>query len=200
MFNSSKIIYIFVALALLAILSYVVLTQDGGGKYADTIAEKRFVKEKFLRDSPDSPFKGKAKFKTLAYFQPIEAYKVQARVELLDKPVPTEVKMSKGETEVYLCYAYLHFELSGKKYKLLALRRKFVDPILWVGFRDATTGTETYGAGRYLDLAYRNGQKTVLLDFNLAYNPYCAYNDAFVCPLPPQENILPVAIQAGEKL
>lgn len=75
------------------------------------------------------------------------------------------------------------------------------DPVaqaLFVPFVDETSGKETYGSGRYLDLEQARGDDYVL-DFNMAYNPYCAYNDDYVCPIPPRENKLPIEIRAGEK-
>ena len=71
-------------------------------------------------------------------------------------------------------------------------------PGYFVPFRDKTSGTDTYGAGRYLDID-PNSDGTVTLDFNMAYNPLCAYNDAYSCPLPPVENWLTVAVEAGER-
>jgi Uncharacterized conserved protein len=70
---------------------------------------------------------------------------------------------------------------------------------LFLPFADETSADETYGAGRYLDLKKTPGASTMVLDFNKAYNPYCAYSDNFSCPFPPKENILKVAIKAGEK-
>jgi uncharacterized protein (DUF1684 family) len=70
---------------------------------------------------------------------------------------------------------------------------------LFLAFGDETSARETYGAGRYLDVQKVPGSKTITLDFNKAYNPYCAYNETFSCPLPPQENLLQVAIKAGEQ-
>jgi uncharacterized protein len=70
---------------------------------------------------------------------------------------------------------------------------------LFLAFADATSANETYGAGRYLDLKKVPGATSILLDFNQAYNPYCAYSDGFSCPFPPKENILTIAINAGEK-
>lgn len=72
----------------------------------------------------------------------------------------------------------------------------------FIPFRDATSGHETYGAGRYLDapLHRDNGEVWAEVDFNLAYHPYCAYGDGWTCPLPPAENLLPVAVEAGERL
>jgi uncharacterized protein (DUF1684 family) len=70
---------------------------------------------------------------------------------------------------------------------------------LFLAFADKTSAAETYGAGRYLDVKKVPGAASVTLDFNEAYNPYCAYNDGYSCPFPPKENILEVAIQAGER-
>lgn len=79
---------------------------------------------------------------------------------------------------------------------------------VFIPFRDATSGQETYGAGRYLDAPLArtgsiqdgDGDALVSVDFNLAYHPYCAYGDGWTCPLPPRENVLPVAVRAGERL
>lgn len=73
---------------------------------------------------------------------------------------------------------------------------------VFIPFRDLTSGAETYGAGRYVDapLVQQDGAVTVMLDFNLAYHPYCAYSGGWTCPLPPLQNRLPVAVQAGERL
>jgi uncharacterized protein (DUF1684 family) len=72
--------------------------------------------------------------------------------------------------------------------------------MLFLAFGDETSAVESYGAGRYLDIKKVPGSTSITLDFNLAYNPYCAYNDTYSCPLPPKENLLPVAIRAGEKV
>jgi uncharacterized protein (DUF1684 family) len=99
-------------------------------------------------------------------------------------------------------YAYAEFDLGGFHNKLLILEGIGIGPVrgkLFLAFGDATSAGETYGAGRYLDIAKAPGSKTVLLDFNQAYNPYCAYTDKFSCPLPPVENLLEIAVKAGEK-
>jgi uncharacterized protein len=194
-----KIWYASVGVVLFLIVGYVFFSQENP-KYPKFIAEKRFEKERFFSTSPQSPFKDKSLVARLAYFAPDVRYKVEARIEILENKTDIDIKTSKGTTETYLKYAYLHFTLAGKDLKLLALRKNRRDPFLWVGFKDETSGKETYGAGRYLDLAYQNGQKKVTLDFNLAYNPYCVYDKTgFVCPIPPRENTLPTRIEAGEK-
>lgn len=193
-----KIVYPLIAVVVCIVIAYAFLSQSTGD-YATQIETKRFQKELFFLRSSDSPFKDKNRVEDIQYFAPKEAYKVQASIEVFETPKPVEIATSNGKSDNYLQYAYLNFELQGQKYKLLALRENIQMPNLWVGFRDATSGKTTYGGGRYLDLAYRNGQKTITLDFNLAYNPYCAYTEGFACPIPPRENTLPIAIEAGEK-
>lgn len=102
---------------------------------------------------------------------------------------------STGETRVFRRAGFLNFPVDGKPAKLTL----FVDSNgYFLPFRDATSGTETYGAGRYLEPEESGGK--IRVDFNYAYNPYCAYSEHFSCPLPPRENWLTVAIRAGEKV
>ena len=109
---------------------------------------------------------------------------------------------SDGKEKKYLEHAYAEFELDGIVNKLLIMEITEAGPYrgtLYLAFADETSAHETYGAGRYLDLKKVPGASSILLDFNKAYNPYCAYSDSFSCPFPPKENILKVAIKAGEK-
>ena len=94
----------------------------------------------------------------------------------------------------------LRFVIDGRELALIAYRvgSSGSDP-LFVPFRDATSGRETYGAGRYLDIRVE-ADGSYVVDFNFAYNPYCAYSDAYSCPLPPAENWLSVRIEAGERM
>ena len=89
----------------------------------------------------------------------------------------------------------LRFSLGGRELQLAAYDQGHE---LFIPFRDATSGTDSYGAGRYVE-AHPLGQKRYAIDFNSAYNPYCAYNENWSCPLPPRENWLDVPIRAGEK-
>ena len=99
---------------------------------------------------------------------------------------------------------WLEFEIDGTKQRLAAYQavlqpgHHHEDRSLFVPFRDATSGKETYGAARYLDIEEKPAEEHVL-DFDLAYNPYCAYSDDYVCPFPPRENWLTIPIRAGEK-
>jgi len=105
-------------------------------------------------------------------------------------------------TKRYIKYGEAQFTLKGKEYKLniyqsvdLASQRKYRD-YLFIPFRDATSGKETYGGGRYIDLTIPRSD-TVVINFNMAYHPYCAYTEGYNCPIPPRENSLPVKIEAG---
>ena len=100
-------------------------------------------------------------------------------------------------------YVHAEFEIEGEPQKLLILEIVDMGPYrgtLFLAFGDETSARETYGAGRYLNVEKpKGGRKSIELDFNLAYNPYCAYNDTFSCPFPPSENLLSIPIRAGEK-
>ena len=111
-----------------------------------------------------------------------------------------ELPMTDGSVERYLRHSFAEFELMGESVRLLLLqaadetdKRNF-----FLAFADDTSGRESYGGGRYLNLR-QDGQQSITIDFNLAYNPYCAYNPDFACPIPPKENILDIPIRAGEK-
>lgn len=158
----------------------------------------RKTKEQFLRTSADSPIPDKSTFKGLSYYRPDLAYQVTARLELFaNKTQKLVIKMSDGSEEVYTKYAHAVFSLQGETCRLLIVS---TDDSYSVLFRDATSGRETYGGGRYLDLKPENlTGSQVILDFNSAYNPYCAYNPTYACPIPPAENTLPVAVKAGER-
>ena len=105
---------------------------------------------------------------------------------------------NKGTNKRYLRYGKFHFTLNGKQYTL-EIYKSILSDTLFVPFKDRTNGKETYEGGRYLDAEILTDYKMVL-DFNMAYDPSCAYNEKFVCVLPPQENMLDVEIRAGERL
>ena len=95
------------------------------------------------------------------------------------------------------------FEVDGQEQRLTAFLPRATDaePVLFVPFRDATSGNETYGAGRYVDVPLRRrDEEWHDLDFNYAYNPSCAFSPAYDCPYPPPRNRLSISVTAGEKL
>lgn len=162
-------------------------------------------KDRFFKSSPQSPLLDEQqwKFKALSYFPVDIAYRVTARYQPLTKPVEFRIRTSSGHERIYSTIGRLDFTLAGKPLTLMAYQEKSSDSMvrnaLFVPFTDRTTGKETYGAGRYLDIEAPVGN-TVVVDFNLAYNPYCAYNYNFSCPIPPAENRLDLALEAGEKI
>jgi uncharacterized protein (DUF1684 family) len=125
-----------------------------------------------------------------------------ASLEPVEQKQVRVLQTSTGEQARYLDYAWASFELQGKKCKLLILEVMDMGPNrgkLFLAFADETSAKETYGGGRYMDLKKVPAAASIELDFNKAYNPYCAYNENYSCPLPPRENLLRIAVRAGEK-
>jgi hypothetical protein len=146
-----------------------------------------------LRD-PESAYR--RDFRGIESFPVRPEYRVTARFVPGDRTLTLD--MSRGEKEDSRCPGYAVFDLGGRPLRLYALLENPNARTLWFIFRDQTAGKETYPAGRFLDAELpRDGQ--VVLDFNKAYNPPCAFSPYLTCPLPPRENRLPVRIEAGEK-
>lgn len=166
--------------------------------YNQEIRTERIKKDEFMRTNADSPVPDKSAFPGLVYYGPDPAYQVTARLEpFADKTQKLIVRMSDGSEEVYSKVAHAVFSLDGKAHRLLIVS---IDDTYSILFRDATSNKETYGGGRYLDLdANQLSGNQIKLDFNTAYNPYCAYNPNYACPIPPAGNVLDVAIKAGER-
>jgi uncharacterized protein (DUF1684 family) len=173
-------------------------------RYQKKIQEFRHDKDRFFKTSQNSPLLSEQqwKFTALSYFPVDIAYRVTAHYQRMPKPLEFQIQTSTGHVRDYITIGRLDFTLSGKPLTLFAYQEKGEEPppreALFIPFTDLTSGKETYGAGRFLDVGMPTGD-SVVLDFNLAYNPYCAYNHNFSCPVPPAENHLDVAISAGEK-
>lgn len=148
--------------------------------------------------------KERKKFEGHAFFPIDLSYIVEASFNFIEREDTVEMATSAGNFKYYRPYALLHFELNGVACQLTAYQslrlRETVEykNYIFVPFRDETSGNESYGGGRYLDLIIPEGN-TIILNFNLAYNPYCAYTTGYNCTIPPQENTLPVAVRAGLK-
>lgn len=170
--------------------------------YEERIANHREEIQGFMKNDQESPLPDsiKSNFRTLEYFEPDPEFKVKATLELIDNSPDLNIATSDGKTRLYTKYAYAHFELQGQQYQLTLLKPMDdkSNQDLFLPFGDPTNGEETYGGGRYLDLE-STSKKNIMIDFNLAYNPYCVYSTEYSCPLPPAENQLTVGIRAGEK-
>ena len=143
----------------------------------------------------------------LDFFIAKEKYKVNATVKLLEDHKGFTMLTHSGKKKQYYKYAQLNFSIDNKKQKLYIyqskslLQKKEYRDHLFLPFTDATNYTQTFGGGRYIDFILDDIKEGILvLDFNKCYNPYCAYAGGFNCPIPPKENRLDIAIQAGEKL
>ena len=137
-------------------------------------------------------------FDRLRCFPPDAGFVVAARREPVTPPEPVTLATSRNLEKRYLRVARLHFRLGDRDCVLGAFKATPDDDVLFVPFADATSGGETYGSGRFLEIPEAPGD-TIEIDFNRAFNPLCNYSPAYNCPLPPAENRLNVAIEAGEK-
>ncbi len=155
-------------------------------------------------DTATSPLteKDRAHFEFIPRFAPDGAYCVRAVFVRDSLAQPFTMKTTKTRTPGFKAYGTLHFLLNGEERKLTVYESVPPHPghekELFLPFTDLTNGQESYGVGRYLDLLAPL-DATVTLDFNRAYNPYCAYNDKYSCPIPPQENHLTTEVRAGAK-
>ena len=170
--------------------------------YTFGIEQQRKEKDHWFGASHESPIPHDQRhsFQGLHYFPVNPPMRFRLKLNLFPKQEALNFPTSKGTEQHYLRYGYFEFDVDGETVRLNAYKsvESHGHESLFVPFRDATSKKETYGAGRYLDLEFqRSGVYD--LDFNVAYNPYCVYSDAYVCPLPPPENWLLVPIRAGEK-
>ena len=152
-------------------------------------------------DSPLPP-QERTRFHGLSYFPVDRSMRFSVRLHRYPAPISVRLGTNTGEIRSGLRYGYFEFQVVGQIYRLQVYRLEDAPEDggaqLFVPFRDSTSGQETYAAGRYLELK-ENTTGVYDLDFNRAYNPFCAYNSRYSCPVPPPENTLKVPIRAGER-
>ncbi|WP_190808361.1 DUF1684 domain-containing protein [Flagellimonas sp. S3867] len=177
-----------------------------GQTYQDSVIEFQNELNTFYGDEEKSPLTKKdfKKFKGHYFFDIDENFKVEAKFDRAVDAVPFLMKTSTDRLPTYEIYGVATFKINGKTHKLniyqnhkLRETEKYKNH-LFLPFTDLTNGNETYGGGRFIDLEIPDGD-TIVIDFNKAYNPYCAYNKNYSCPIPPKENDLPIRIIAGIK-
>jgi uncharacterized protein (DUF1684 family) len=156
----------------------------------------RAQKDRFFKAHPQSPLMPEQQqtFQGLRYFPENPALRLILPIEEFAEQEPIAMQTSTGDVREYMRYGRLHFTVDGQDVALTL----YADDAYFLPFADSLAGEETYAAGRYLE-PEPLGDGRFLVDFNLAYNPYCAYNDAWSCPLTPRENRLGAPIRAGEK-
>jgi len=200
--KSSYVIAAIAGVSLLIIIIYST-TGNNDADYHLEIKNRRVEKDDFMRNNADSPFKDtKESFTGLKYFDPDPKFRINADLESIENKKMVVLQTSDNKEQRYLEYAYATFTIGDVPCKLLILEVADTGPFrgtLFLAFADQSSAIETYGAGRYLDVKKTPGATSITLDFNEAYNPYCAYSNSFSCPFPPKENVLSVLIAAGEK-
>lgn len=174
-------------------------------KYIKQIEEKRTEKDASMKNDSDSPFnkKGKVEFHSLKYFD------VDPQFVFHSKLVENEVKDSittqgtKGDIRKGVRWGYVTFNYRNRDYKINVYQMKSAstgETYFAIWFTDKTTNDETYGVGRYLDFEKSDDPEHIYqIDFNLAYNPYCAYTSNYSCTVPLKEDFINIEIKAGEK-
>lgn len=201
---------LFVLLSFLFIGSLAQAQVDGTNHKIDKkkIRKARKKKNKEFKKGAASPLskKDQRKFKKLAYYAIDKAYKVKANLKLTPNTEWFKMATSTGQPADYRQYAILSFTLKGKSYELPVyqnlrlMKMPQYKNYLFVPFTDLTNNKTTYGAGRYMEFYIpKDKNAAIFIDFNTAYNPYCAYSPNYSCPIPPKVNHLDIAIEAGEK-
>jgi len=164
----------------------------------EALMEHRTARDRFMAsaDSPLTP-EQRGRFKGLAYFKPNFDLVFESELQVVTPADTVRMLTTTGGIDLYLRYATFPFEFAGQSVALTVFRGLEAGH-LFLPFTDATSGEESYGAARYIDLQPVEGLR-YRLDFNLAYNPYCAYNPKWACPIAPPENHLAFAVRAGER-
>ena len=196
--NSGYIIAV-VGAAFLAIILFSQLSQNPS-QYYRQIEAQREAKNLQLTNDPNSPIPQSERrtFEGLSYFPVEKSYLVRANLVAASRADTLTLMTTTGSDYQVVVAGKLSFFLQGQNHELTAysyLEGGKKD--YFVPFSDLTSGVSTYGGGRYMDVPVAD---KLMLDFNLAYHPYCVYNATFICPLPPPENDLALEIRAGERM
>ena len=172
----------------------------------EDLEEELNAKKKMLSEIENTreitEWEERKRFKGLQCYPPDPNYRFE--LELHEHKEKKTVKMAytKGNEQDFLRWGEFQFRISDQKQVLQAYKSNPIEDRLFIPFKDETSGKETYGAGRYIDLELERdhtSEERWILDFNKAYNPWCVYSEAYTCPFVPQENWLKITILAGEK-
>jgi uncharacterized protein len=209
MIDIKRILVLGIFIALLTSLGISQNTVDSTYiKYAEEIRKYRNginIRLLYGESTPLLPEQQK-NFKGLNYFPPDFDYLVEATLVKADQQEDVIMMTSGERTPIYIKYGIVKFMLNGKSLTLTVYQsKKMLEMVkdvnsVFIPFRDETCGKESYGGGRYIDCEIPSTGDKVILDFNKAYNPYCAYNHTYSCVIPPEENRLSIRIEAGEKV
>lgn len=192
----------FFQFCLLINISYSYISENPLEGRIEKLKEMRKKRDLFFKVDPKSPLReeDKKKFKGLNYYPIDLKYTIIGVIErypLEPKPIYVTLHTNRGIGKKYIKYGRFRFRLDGKEY-ILQIYRPLGGGELFLPFKDKTSEKETYPKGRYLFIEPLPDGK-VVIDFNRAYNPFCEYNEKYLCPFPPEENWLEIPIPAGEK-
>ncbi|MES2386357.1 MAG: DUF1684 domain-containing protein [Bacteroidota bacterium] len=197
-------LYILVAGVLLIMLAglWFGMRQEHDRMYEEAIIKYRNEKNVFMLQSNDSPVPDRKNFNGLSYFSPDKKYKFEVKIRASEDTGIYKMRMTDKEEENFQRYGQADFTIEGQKQTLCLFKylntKDSAGVKLFLPFTDLTNGAETYAGGRYIDVELKP-DSTAVLDFNMAYNPFCVYNHYYVCPVPPKENRLKIRIPAGER-
>jgi len=170
------------------------------------IQQHRHEKDHYFSTNKNSPFteKQQSQFSGLSYYPVDLEYRVQAKLQRYDAKDTIAIQTTTNRKQYYYLWGEFQFQIHDRPETLVVYKPLEISdnhtPYFFVPFYDPTNGESTYGGGRYLDIPIRNSD-IYTLDFNLAYNPYCAYDHSrWSCPIPPLENRLDIPVKAGEKV
>lgn len=192
-------------------VSQIKLSSTDSLKVVNEISQFRTERDSFFQYSSDSPFKkdSTVHFSKLKYFDADLSFYFQSKLQRYDNPETVIVLGTKGEERKQLKYGYFILNYHGNAYKMNVYKFTHYDKKryglykdnLSFWFRDKTTGKETYNVGRYVEIGDENPdpEHIYTIDLNRAYNPYCAYNSAYSCAVPRDEDYLDFDVYAGEK-
>ena len=207
--RNGKIFVVLLAISIFLPIQGLSVTGSGEDQGDLKLQEKRVLewrkeRDTFFKNHQRSPLTPNEKryFKRIKYFPFDPQYVFSGQIEryvlhINNPKYYATFLTNKGTNKRYLRYGEFHFKLDGKEY-MLEIYKSILSDSLFIPFKDKTNGKESYEGGRYIDAEIQPGYKMVL-DFNRAYHPSCAYNEKFICVLPPRENMLEIEIKAGEK-
>ncbi|MCS7017737.1 MAG: DUF1684 domain-containing protein [Cytophagales bacterium] len=201
--KTNYLLFSAIAVVLLFVIFYSFSDLQMNNSYVEGIVAERKEKDAFFKHDEDSPIAPslRKKFQGLRYFPVDASFRLTADLTLvpMSDTATLRLQTTTGEERLMRRYGIARFRLGGEEHQLTLFVSSESPHILFVPFNDPTNGKETYQTGRYMDIPLpKNRRDQIVIDFNTAYNPYCAYNDQYSCPIPPPENRLKIPIRAGE--
>jgi len=175
-------------------------------QFIQAIKDYRERRDEFFKEHPRSPLDDiqRSNFNRLAYYPIDLEFRFEGKIErykyhIMNPKYYAQFLTNKGVKKRYIHYGRFQFQLDGKDY-VMELYKSPGSDHLFMPFRDKTNGDGTFNGGRYLDAEIIMPGYKIVLDFNMAYNPSCVYNEKYICIIPPDENNFDVEIKAGEKM